>query len=324
MSKFLAFPGLKFKELKPLSFLLCPKDLIITLFFMSVIAQISDNLKNLLVPKQIQAIPCIRFYSKIISRSRSSVSFSLLVSLSKTLGPELEMLSVLNSIERINYLQNVYGNLLKDRNTGKIFNNLSYLYNAENLVKHRKGLSLQCRTNLISTSLFSPHSIIQNVPISNVNLSYVLESAKAFWSSVGLDEREFDFLLRKEAKFCCNYFVDSLSFSNSMYNLVDCMKPIIYFELKQTLDIKDKLIFSEDNIILNKEDNLCLLERDLRFVERLYPNVHFIDTSFSDYDLKDSLLRSSLDQLRKSRTDFEIIYNNKKFRRHGYDRKTSF
>lgn len=279
---------------------------------MSVIGQIVNNLKNSLVSKEIQKIPSIRLYCKVISIGKNTVSFSSLVSLSKTLGPELETLSILNVNERINYLQKTYNNLLKYKGAGKVFSSPNLLYNADNLTKHRKGLAIQCRSILVATPIFSSHSIVQNTSISNITLNCVLESAKIFWTSIGLDEKEFDFLLRKEAKVSYNLYGDYLPFSNLSNNLLECVKLIIYIELKQTLNIKNKLFFTEDDIILNNKDNLCSLERELGFIERLFPNLLSTDISLSDYDLKDDLIRISLDQLRRNKNSFEDIFNNKK------------
>ena len=67
------------------------------------------------------------------------------------------------------------------------------------------------------------------------------------------------------------------------------------------------MVFSEDNVILNNIDNLCNLERELGFVNRVFPLFSQSNTFLSDYDLEDDLIRASLDQVRKNKIDFEFV-----------------
>jgi hypothetical protein len=46
------------------------------------------------------------------------------------------------------------------------------------LMKHRKGLALQCRSLLVATPIFAPHLIVSGVQIFQVNLDFVINSYK--------------------------------------------------------------------------------------------------------------------------------------------------
>jgi hypothetical protein len=65
-SKKVVFPGINMKDLKSVASLLSPKELIVPLLLISILAQISDNLKGLLNYKDIQKLrircACLIFY----------------------------------------------------------------------------------------------------------------------------------------------------------------------------------------------------------------------------------------------------------------------
>jgi hypothetical protein len=54
------FPGINVKDLKSVSFLLSPRDLVVPLSIVAILAQVSDNIRGLLNYKEIQKLR-IRF-----------------------------------------------------------------------------------------------------------------------------------------------------------------------------------------------------------------------------------------------------------------------
>lgn len=293
-------PHVEVKSLKPLGPLLSPKSILITLLLVSLLSQVSDNLKNILSLKDVQKLQSVRIYIKAISSGISSASLCALLSLSKTLGPELETLSLLSPRERLYFLREIQKKIVNDKGPGKIsFKNYKDT-NDLGLAKHRKGISMQCRSLFISTAIFSSNSIIQGIPIKQINLDTIISSSKTFWVSMGLEEEDFEFLVKKEAYLV--FLSKNLSvLFREPKTVSDALIILFYSELSYIFNFKKKLIFNDDDIIFNNnENNITLLEKELGFIIRLIPSF-YNKVPASKIELNDSLIRMSFDQ-RKSQS----------------------
>jgi hypothetical protein len=300
-------PGIQVKDLKPISNLLSPKFLVVPLVFVSLISQIADNLKNLLSPREVQQIFSVRFYTKVLSSGCSSMNLSTIYAISKTLGPELETLSVLSVSERSQFLKDLQKRVILDKSVGKIISKPQLLYDPSLLMKHRNGLSLQTRSIMIASSIFSPNSVAMGMAISNINLQTILNSAKMFWLSLNLEDEEFDFLLRKEASSYLRKCSDNEKPFEEPTNSIESLKVLVFSECKSIFKFEDILSFSEDQVIIQGDNNLTPLERELGFMERYI--MHLPDDIFiPDSQLGDVLLRASLDQRRQHKIQVENIF----------------
>lgn len=299
-------PGVCTKDLKPLASLVTPRLLLVPMFLVCNLAQISENLKGILSSKEVQRLPSVKFYSKIISSGFSCLSISLLQSVAKTLGSEFEILSVLNSYERINFLKDSYLKLLNNKTMGC---SVSLGYNFSDpisLSKYRNGLALQTRSIMISTAIFSFHSLVIGLAVKEITLDIILESSKLLWGLLGLDAEEFDFLLHKEALSCSRNSRFNIAFENSL-TLKSSFLILIYDEFSKFFNFGEKISFLDDQIVLQGENNLTVLENSIGFVERIVPNLPN-EIFVSGNDLKDEILRSSFDQHRSYRLKIESIY----------------
>lgn len=305
-AKKVLLPGILNKELKPVSSLLKPSDIIVPMFFVSVLAQLSDNLKDFLDAKELENLVSIRTYRKVIFSGFNSVSLTVVQAISRTLGPELETLSSLNVYERVIFLKELQLKIMLDKSVGKIDFRQRNLNNPSQLMKHRKGLSIQSRSIMIASSIFSPSSVTMGIPVSSIDLSLILSSSRLVWLSLGLLEEDFEFFFKKEAinkskklkvDFDFLYCFDDISF----------LKTILYFELQDFLVTNSLLDFSMDNVIIKGENNLVLLEKQLGFVKRdlpIVPNEVFV----TDEKLDDVLLRAALQQRREQKLSFENVF----------------
>lgn len=291
-SRKVLLPGVNPKDLKPISSLLHPSNLIIPLLLVSLLGQISENLKDVLSPKEIQRLPSVKLYSKLLYSGFNSTSLSAVVSLSKTLGPELESLSVLSVFERISFLRTLQKEIIFSKVPAKIYASPQKLYNPNDLMKHRKGLAIQCRSSMVAGALFSTHTITLGIPVSQINLHYIIDSSKTFWLTLGLGSEDFDFLLRKQA------FNSLKKFSNLNFVIqtdIDCLKMLVISEILNFMKFDSFLEFDEDMLVINMDNNLVPLEAELGFINRTFPQISkdvFVKTD----DLNDDLLRAALDQ----------------------------
>lgn len=309
-SKRVLLPGITFKDLRPVSSLLKPADIIVPMLFVSVIAQISDNIKNVLEPKDIQNISSVKAYRKILLSGINSVSLSTINAISKTLGSELETLSVLSVSERFAFLKELQLKITVDSSLGKIDFRQRVVSNPLQLMKHRKGLSFKSRSVMVANSLFSPSVIAQGVPISLVDLDLILSSSRLFWISLGLSDEEFDFLLKKDAinklKTMGVKFKDFTTIDNKT-----SLKKLIFFELRELSNDSELLSFDTDGVTFKSDNNLVLLEKELGFIRRPLPKIPddiFVDSN----ELDDILLRTAIEQRRNYKLSLENVYNNKK------------
>lgn len=75
-------------------------------------------MKGILNSRDVQKLSSVKFYSKVVSFGSSFLSLSVVNSLSKTLGPELEFLSSLNNLERFYFLNSLKDRLIKEKSFG--------------------------------------------------------------------------------------------------------------------------------------------------------------------------------------------------------------
>lgn len=305
-SRKIVLPGIFIKELKPISMLLSPRDIILSMFLVANLAQITNNLKGILVSKEVQQLKSVRFYSKVISSGSSTTSLSVIQSIAKTLGPELEVISTLNFSERILFLKKLKLKLMNEKDIGILKRKRYDLLDPISLLRYRKGLALQVRSLMISTSLFSAHSLVVGVSIQEIDLDIIIQSAKLFWTFLGLETGEFDFLLRKEALICFEKFSKEGVFIFPSSD-IDLVKLIIYDELRSFLFFKESLDFSDDLIIMQGENNLTNLEKNLAFIIRNVPNLPS-DVFLSETNFNDQILRTAYDQRKEYKTKLEKMY----------------
>lgn len=306
-SKRIILPGIKSRDIKPLASLLSPQNVVVPMTLLGIISQISANLKGSLPPKEIQQISSIKLYSKILTLGPNSLALSSIYSLSKTLGLELEILSLLNINERLKFLRELQKKLIQQKGPGTIFNNNERLSDPVMLLRHRKGLAMQCRSVLIGTSIFSPHEIAVGIPIENICLKDIIDSSRVFWLLLGLNEEEFDFLLRKESLNCLKKLSkDNLNFE--VQSISDCLKVLVFYEIKTLLNFKNKLQFDYDQIILHGNANLTLLERELGFVDRSLVEFPGKISEIKHFNLEDNIIRAAIDQRKNEITKLENIY----------------
>lgn len=302
-SKKVLIPGVNFRNIIPLATLLSPKDLIVSLSLICLLAQISSGLKGVLESKEIQKLPSVKFYSKVLMAGFSSLSLTTLFSLSKTLGAELEILSNLSTKERLNYLQILHRDVLHQKVSG----NLNSLYTTFNdpyqLLKFRKGVALQSRSIMLSTSVFLPHTLVMGLSIDQVDISMILHSSRLIWNYLSLRDEEFDFLLKKQANL---YFfskkVEINKFFSLPLDLLDSIRLLLFSELESFSSLTNGVIFEEDFVLLRSENNLTKLENDFKFIKRLLP-IFPENILHSQYELSNNLIRVAVNQRK------EYIFN---------------
>lgn len=300
-------PGVNVKSLRSVSSLLSPCELIIPFFFISVIGQLVYNLKDVLSLKEIQTLSSVKLYSKVLLSGFSTISFSILYSLSNTLGWELETLSLLNVRERIKFLQNLKRNLIFHVGESRIYSKRSILFDPVLLAKHRRGLSIQFRSLLVSTSIFSFHSIVFGLSIKEINLSIILESSKLMWLNLGLNFEEFEYYLRKEALSLVKKFRCQQTLFSNVLDLKQCLRILVYFELKTFYAFSSSLIFVDDDVVLRSSSNLTLLEKEIEFIFRELPSLPLDNQIVSSTD--DLILTSSIEQRRYLRLKLNRVFS---------------
>lgn len=291
------FPNVDIKEIAPVASLLSPRDLVVTMTLISLLSQLSENFKGILDYKEIQRLPSFKFYSKVLMFSRPCLTFTSIFSIARTLGPELELLVSLSVQERFNFLYNILNSLIMDNYGGKLSSEYKVFNDPFELFKYRKALSLKCRSVMLATSIFLPHSITFGTPINHVNLELIIRSCRSLWSFWGLDVEDFDFLLYKDA-YTNFHNGGEINFSRKPCDNIDCLRIILWSVFKRFSNLKDYLVF-DDDIILRNDNNIVKLESELGFIKRsgpFFPN----ELNLSSYDLKDNLIRVAFEQ-RKSR-----------------------
>nr|AYB71453.1 hypothetical protein [Trachelomonas grandis] len=249
------------------------------------IFKLSYELKGVLNIREIQKIPSVRFYSKVFSLGPSFLSLSVIFALSKSLGPELELLSSMSIIERFNYLSFLKDKLIKEKISGSLASKSKIFFDKFELFRYRKALALQLRSIMVSTSIFLPHSISIGCPIKFVNVDLIFESCRNLWESWGLDVNEFEFLLRKEVSICSS----KSNFLINPDNILECLRILIWSEINNVIKVGNEVNFDSDLIILRSISNLTLLEEHFGFFVRStpFPSNHLVVT---DIDLRDELL----------------------------------
>lgn len=245
--------------------MLTPRDLIIPILFISILAQIADNFKYMLSSSEIQKLSSVKLYSSMLLLCPSSVSLSSLVALSKTLSFEFHELSQLSISERFSFLLSLKDSIVLERVSPSKKSLLQY--DSFTNLSYRSKYSLQFRSMLLSISLNSPNSIVLGMPISQIDLDVVLASSKFVWVSLGLDEQDFYFRLLK-GHYNNRTELDLLNFSYSMPDYVECIKVLLQLEFKNYFKSSTSLTLFNDFALFNSSDNLVKLERELGFFRR--------------------------------------------------------
>jgi hypothetical protein len=308
--KKIVIPGINVKDLSPLASLVSPKELVITMSLISILSQISDNLRNNLELKDIQNIPSVNFYSKIINNSTSTVSLTTLFSMSKSLGPELEILSSMNTTERLHFLYLLKKSIINEKVAGRISSKSRMFNDPFELLRYRKGLSLQSRSIMLATAIFLPHSIVLGLSINQINIDWIITSAQIVWSYWGLSLEEFEYLLRKEA-LCYLKTVNRKNDVTIPATLKDSIRILFLSTIREFTFFEDKLIFNEDNVLLKSNENLTLLEKEFGFINRPFPNLPDNISNF-DYDLEDKLIRVAFNQRKDQVLQINSIFKHTK------------
>lgn len=307
-SRKILLPGVQAKDLKPVAGLLHPSNLLVPLLAVSLLSQLSDNVKDTLKSRDIQKLPSIKFYSKLIYFGLNSCSLSTIFALSKTLGPELETLSILNVSERLNFLRLLHKKIIFSQLPPKISSNIRNLYNPTELIKHRKGLAVQFKSTLVGNSLFSRHSIVLGISLPCLSLSCIIESAKIFWLSLGLQVEEFDFMVKKQSFNILKKY-PKLNNYFTIENECDCLRIIAFSEFNNIMKFDEFLTFDEDIIIARGEQNLIPLERELGFIKRSVFDMP-AEIFILENDLSDVIMRAACDQRKKHKSQFDTILRN--------------
>lgn len=265
--KKVVLPGLDFRDLKPLAHLLFPSNLLIPIFFLSAIAQISDNMNSFISVREIQQLFSIRLYSKLLISSLNSNYLTGLYSICKTLSFEVQTLSVLNVKERNLFICSLVNAILYTKGQARIYLKDSLLQDPKLLIKHRRALSIQARSIMSSVPLFSPHSISFGVSVRDISIYDLIDSGRDMWLSLGLQSDDFDFSLRKQALL----LYKNLSLENIFscpISIVECYKILIYSEIRSLVSFHNCLDLCEDRVLLRGSDNLTVLEQNLGFLSR--------------------------------------------------------
>ena len=260
-------PGLEIKELKLLNKFIFPSNIVVPMFFISLIAQISDSMKDFVNVKDIQQIFSVKLYSKVLYSSLNTNYLTALQSIAKTLSFEFSILSVLSVRERILFINNLVNRVLFTKGQARVYLKDTILRDPKILLNHRRGLSLQTRSIMSSVPLFSPYSICLGISVRDISIVTIIDSARELWISLGLENDEFDFALYKQAYLL--YFSLSLhTFFSKPISLEDCIRILIYVEINNLVLFEKSLIFVEDNILLRGNNNLTVLEQFLGFLQR--------------------------------------------------------
>nr|YP_009538683.1 maturase [Phacus pleuronectes]AYQ93677.1 maturase [Phacus pleuronectes] len=295
-SKKLLLPGINLKELKCLSSLFQPAHFFVPLIFVSLIAQIVDNLKNVLSVRDIQQLSSIKLYAKLISSDEIVISFSILRAISKTLGSELEIISVLNNKERLFFIKEMENKIANSFSSGKIYSNKIFLFDPILLLKHRLGIALQFRNSFLSTALFRPNSLVVGLSLKEINLQIVLESAKLMWLAFNLKIEEFYFLLYKQALSSFKKYLITKVFDKPKTS-IESFKVIIFCRLRTHIFFSRQLVFYEDQVVFRSVDNLVILERELEFIKRPFfdyqRDFFFSNSTITSQDL---ILKNAIEQ----------------------------
>lgn len=295
--KKIIFPSINVKDISPLASLLSPKDLVISISLVCLLAQISDSLKGILDFKDIQRLPSVKFYSKVLMFNSSTNRLSTVFSIAKTLGPELETLVLLSVNERFNYLNNLTEVVINEKVTGRLGSENKIFNDPFELMKYRRGLSLQTRSTLLATAIFLPHSLVLGLSVSQIDFEVIIDSCRSLWLFWGLDLEDFDFLLRKEAFIELKNIKDNFVFREPL-SCFDSLKVIMFSLFKNFLSFQNELFF-DDNVVLRYDNNIVPLENLLGFIKRFIPFLPK-EINLSNSDLRDNLVRLALEQ-RKER-----------------------
>nr|YP_009032709.1 maturase [Euglenaformis proxima]AGL11975.1 maturase [Euglenaformis proxima] len=286
-SRFSLF-GIRIKDLRSLGKLFLPSNFLVSMSVYVLLLQISKCAKG-----RLKNTYSIKAYKKVLLTGFSSFSFSCIHSLSRTLSNEFITLSFLKPSERIEFLVFLKNELIStkisaDNTFMGPFNNLS---NDVWLISYRKNVARHLRNVFVSSSTF----LTLGLPVEHVDLVYILKMGKLFYKMLGLSDKEFDFLLFKEAFFSYNKY-DSCKRFFKPKTSQECLRILLFLELKNILGFETDLYFNDE--VFHTLSNLTQLEYNLGFIKRFvleFPKrPKYFEGAFNDLLIKTALTQRKL------------------------------
>lgn len=275
-------PGIQAKVLKPVATLVSPQQIVVPIVLTGIIAQVNDNLKDVHTPKDVQQLESVRNYSKCLGIGDSR-QLSATHALANTLGPEAQKLASLPPDERENYLRELCHTINTIAGPAKVKASSLVLQNENELAAHRRGLALQCRSNMQATPIYNKTQMTIGIAIKELDLEIAIDSAKQLWTNLGREAEEFDSLLVEQV-------ADAPTVTEAVISIV---KRNLVTILKEDED--GSIIHGGDVYVLKGEDNLTPIERNLGFIQRLTPKVPEAIEITPDVKV-DPILQAALDQ----------------------------
>ena len=270
-----------------------PLHFLVVFFGILVVAQIVDNLKGILTKKEIESLPSVQFYFKFMYSNYYINSLCAVYSIAQTLGFELEILLSMSSLERNLFFTNIEKRILNCKTIGKVYSKYSMLLDPESLLIHRKGICLQIRNFIVLSSYSMSSTLTLNIPLMDVNLFFLLDSAKMLWAYLGLKTEDFNFCLIK------NYALRNKKLLFSEFTFVGSMvqfyRLLLKYEFKRLVFFNSNILFADDFVVLKSPDNLVLLEREVSFIKRIY-NIRSKSCLDSYLNLGDFVIKTSYSQ----------------------------
>jgi hypothetical protein len=275
-------PGISAKSLKPVATLVEPQELVVPMVITGAMAQVADNLKGSVTSKEIQQLDSVKTYSKCLGTGASRL-LSATHAMANTLGPEAAKLATLSPEGRMEHLADVKHTINTVPGPAKVKTSALVFQNEDELSAHRRGLALQCRSNMQSTPIYNKTQMTLGLSIRELTLDKSIESAKQLWINIGRDPNDFDSQLLAQVP-------GAETVPEAVISIVKSNLAIIMTENQD-----GKLIHGGDNQVLKGEDNLTPIERNLGCIERLQPILPEAVEVTSDVT-QDPLLQAALSQ----------------------------
>lgn len=281
-------PGIQAKLLKPVAALVQPQNLVVPMVITGIIAQVSDNLRDVKTPKEIQQLDSVKTYSKCLGIGDSR-QLSAIHALASTLGPEASTLVSLSPEERKVHLEEVCNIINTVPGPAKVKASALVIQNEDELASHRRGLALQSRSNMQATPIYNRTDITMGISIKDLVLEFSIESAKQLWVTIGRDADKFDSLLLAQV-------TDAKTVTEAVIRIV---KRNLVAIIKEYDD--GSFTFGGDVAVLKGEDNLTPIERELGYMKRLQPSIPEQIEITSSVQV-DPILQAALDQQKQVAT----------------------
>lgn len=281
--------GVKIKELQSLSKLFLPSNFLVLMTIYSILLQVSRFTCETVSSAKIQNINSTRAYKKVLLIGFSSFSVSCIYALVKTLSNEFSSLSLLRPFERIEFLELLKNELILDKSfTEKSFKVYESISEEKLLMFYRKQLAKKFRNFFVFSNLST-----LGLPVEDIDLDYILKIGKFFYNALGFSEKEFDFLLFKEAFFSFQKY-DTCYSLHRPKTLQDCLRLLVFLELKNVL-LFDVHLYFNDPVFFCNSFNLTRLEYNLGFIKRFLiklpsqKRLKFSEINFNELIIKTAL-----------------------------------